>query len=127
MIRRPPRSTRTDTLFPYTTLFRSLLDLQLDHMVEFAAPVAEDRIERVGLRGGARIAVEDHRDVAAKLVEPLADQPRDDCIGDEFAGVHHRLGLKADRRSRLDRGPQTVARRDLEHDNLPLVARPTPP
>src|SRR3546814_15198150 len=26
MIRRPPRSTRTDTLFPYTTLFRSILD-----------------------------------------------------------------------------------------------------
>src|SRR3546814_19335424 len=24
MLRRPPRSTRTDTLFPYTTLFRSL-------------------------------------------------------------------------------------------------------
>src|SRR3546814_9779347 len=29
MIRRPPRSTRTDTLFPYTTLFRSLLAPQL--------------------------------------------------------------------------------------------------
>src|SRR3546814_4719935 len=28
MIRRPPRSTRTDTLFPYTTLFRSLADLE---------------------------------------------------------------------------------------------------
>src|SRR3546814_19572951 len=27
MIRRPPRSTRTDTLFPYTTLFRSLVRL----------------------------------------------------------------------------------------------------
>src|SRR3546814_4285895 len=26
MIRRPPRSTRTDTLFPYTTLFRSVVD-----------------------------------------------------------------------------------------------------
>src|SRR3546814_4337561 len=26
MIRRPPRSTRTDSLFPYTTLFRSLVD-----------------------------------------------------------------------------------------------------
>src|SRR3546814_9851282 len=25
MLRRPPRSTRTDTLFPYTTLFRSLI------------------------------------------------------------------------------------------------------
>src|SRR3546814_9895498 len=29
MIRRPPRSTRTDTLFPYTTLFRSLSSLTL--------------------------------------------------------------------------------------------------
>src|SRR3546814_8045251 len=27
MIRRPPRSTRTDTLFPYTTLFRSIVDV----------------------------------------------------------------------------------------------------
>src|SRR3546814_16612660 len=27
MIRRPPRSTRTDTLFPYTTLFRSIIAL----------------------------------------------------------------------------------------------------
>src|SRR3546814_4871263 len=30
MIRRPPRSTRTDTLFPYTTLFRSLRVAQQD-------------------------------------------------------------------------------------------------
>src|SRR3546814_13448816 len=29
MIRRPPRSTRTDTLFPYTTLFRSAEDSAL--------------------------------------------------------------------------------------------------
>src|SRR3546814_5716462 len=28
MIRRPPRSTRTDTLFPYTTLFRSLAGIE---------------------------------------------------------------------------------------------------
>src|SRR3546814_4046651 len=27
MIRRPPRSTRTDTLFPYTTLFRSVVEV----------------------------------------------------------------------------------------------------
>src|SRR3546814_12818771 len=34
MIRRPPRSTRTDTLFPYTTLFRSAaaaLEVRTDH------------------------------------------------------------------------------------------------
>src|SRR3546814_1524168 len=30
MIRRPPRSTRTDTLFPYTTLFRSQLQPVID-------------------------------------------------------------------------------------------------
>src|SRR3546814_19730364 len=33
MIRRPPRSTRTDTLFPYTTLFRS------------SAPAGSDKVE----------------------------------------------------------------------------------
>src|SRR3546814_8879716 len=31
MIRRPPRSTRTDTLFPYTTLFRSVSPTCLVH------------------------------------------------------------------------------------------------
>src|SRR3546814_20853025 len=35
MIRRPPRSTRTDTLFPYTTLFRSL---SKDHGSKRLAP-----------------------------------------------------------------------------------------
>src|SRR3546814_9754340 len=29
MIRRPPRSTRTDTLFPYTTLFRSMIRIEI--------------------------------------------------------------------------------------------------
>src|SRR3546814_18585298 len=42
MIRRPPRSTRTDTLFPYTTLFRSILPVVLpqaaiDRLMEVAA------------------------------------------------------------------------------------------
>src|SRR3546814_2648258 len=34
MIRRPPRSTRTDTLFPYTTLFRSGRQAEVDGDVE---------------------------------------------------------------------------------------------
>src|SRR3546814_20186678 len=33
MIRRPPRSTRTDTLFPYTTLFRSMVEPTVDGLV----------------------------------------------------------------------------------------------
>src|SRR3546814_14141316 len=36
MIRRPPRSTRTDTLFPYTTLFRSLPVLAVFFIVDIA-------------------------------------------------------------------------------------------
>src|SRR3546814_7258612 len=37
MIRRPPRSTRTDTLFPYTTLFRSLeADRLQERVVQWA-------------------------------------------------------------------------------------------
>src|SRR3546814_1823173 len=41
MIRRPPRSTRTDTLFPYTTLFRSdVLGLQIVTMGQRASDVA---------------------------------------------------------------------------------------
>src|SRR3546814_20573676 len=35
MIRRPPRSTRTDTLFPYTTLFRSIADHALPQSYGF--------------------------------------------------------------------------------------------
>src|SRR3546814_16071326 len=51
MIRRPPRSTRTDTLFPYTTLFRSLAiergaEIETEAIdVEFLHPVTQ-RIHR---------------------------------------------------------------------------------
>src|SRR3546814_3213577 len=53
MIRRPPRSTRTDTLFPYTTLFRS--DLQLV-VVESVDQIAGDDAvrQRIALRRAER-------------------------------------------------------------------------
>src|SRR3546814_12466574 len=47
MIRRPPRSTRTDTLFPYTTLFRSADRTALDaDFVRRAVFVAEQHLHR---------------------------------------------------------------------------------
>src|SRR3546814_14269598 len=56
MIRRPPRSTRTDTLFPYTTLFRSideaaLPDAQARHAQAeaIAERLVEAGYERIGL------------------------------------------------------------------------------
>src|SRR3546814_8751499 len=41
MIRRPPRSTRTDTLFPYTTLFRSQLRVQAEATIHHSDALAE--------------------------------------------------------------------------------------
>src|SRR3546814_11565840 len=38
MIRRPPRSTRTDTLFPYTTLFRSTIDELAERILTLGKP-----------------------------------------------------------------------------------------
>src|SRR3546814_1643517 len=54
MIRRPPRSTRTDTLFPYTTLFRSFGHLGGRALVESLHRLllgAERGRRRLGRRG----------------------------------------------------------------------------
>src|SRR3546814_1321124 len=45
MIRRPPRSTRTDTLFPYTTLFRSGIGMVERHLGWHAVRITVDRPE----------------------------------------------------------------------------------
>src|SRR3546814_4925982 len=52
MIRRPPRSTRTDTLFPYTTLFRSHIDYHHtteDSGIVLGQAVAQALGERKGI------------------------------------------------------------------------------
>src|SRR3546814_3401715 len=71
MIRRPPRSTRTDTLFPYTTLFRSL-PLHL-------------RQEAPGQRGGDRADDHDSADDG--------EAPQYDPADDSQYRYHDRSGL----------------------------------
>src|SRR3546814_21122883 len=51
MIRRPPRSTRTDTPFPYTTLFRSLLIPQAQR-IRTAFGLVDPAFERLEAREG---------------------------------------------------------------------------
>src|SRR3546814_7677496 len=62
MIRRPPRSTRTDTLFPYTTLFRSaglVTDLGADGILGTTDDVKSDEQLQVGAFGlGADQAID---------------------------------------------------------------------
>src|SRR3546814_15392113 len=63
MYRRPPRSTRTDTHFPYTTLFRSRFQaraqrqvvgaVHLDDEREVAADAGADRADHLAQQAGA--------------------------------------------------------------------------
>src|SRR3546814_2139992 len=53
MIRRPPRSTRTDTLFPYTTLFRSDGVADAAESASVRVGVAAGRVEGDGTADGA--------------------------------------------------------------------------
>src|SRR3546814_13544466 len=64
LIRRPPRSTRTDTLFPYTPLFRSQARLA------FASARRAEKLDDAAVRRPGRRfvlpAVGQHPDIAAK-------------------------------------------------------------
>src|SRR3546814_5189399 len=63
MIRRPPRSTRTDTLFPYTTLFRSPGRSGLERQLQ--AGRREGRVRSAAIRtsGESLGAGRGHRDI----------------------------------------------------------------
>src|SRR3546814_381373 len=103
MIRRPPRSTRTDTLFPYTTLFRSVelhatageeLDAVVGHrVVRGAQHHAEVGVERGGQEGDTRRG----HHTEEEYVDPCRGQSRHDgCLeelpGDPGVAPHHRHG-----------------------------------
>src|SRR3546814_2814058 len=62
MIRRPPRSTRTDTLFPYTTLFRSIRRTLLSmHQKEYTVKSTnKPRVLIVGAGPGGHDRSEEH-------------------------------------------------------------------
>src|SRR3546814_20039136 len=68
MIRRPPRSTRTDTLFPYTTLFRShLRDVGVGAFHEDRGDI------RAPARAGLRAEIKEAVDPGQLLLEHLRD------------------------------------------------------
>src|SRR3546814_4253054 len=64
MIRRPPRSTRTDTLFPYTTLFRSTVidayKVSADHYIAYTSGT---------VRTGSSVELERRGEIAAAIRE----------------------------------------------------------
>src|SRR3546814_10149512 len=120
MIRRPPRSTRTVTLFPYTTLFRAPFGQRVDHRVldpahvvahaDLQAPQVEQRI--------------DH-DLAGAVVGHLATTV--DVQHRDVAGHQHVLGLaglaEGEHRVVLDH-PDLVGRRFVAHVGETLHSAP---
>src|SRR3546814_16097634 len=117
MIRRPPRSTRTDTLFPYTTLFRSAVGRR--HALDRGdrGTLGLHREDRAGLH---RFAV--HVDRAGTAVGGLT--------ADVGAGQHLLLAQEVDQQgARLD--PRlhlpAVARQPNLRFSHSLVSRPHPP
>src|SRR3546814_12391450 len=90
MRRRPPRSTRTDTLFPYTTLFRSAA-----HRAD--APEEHPAIRLVDRRHHA----DDGKGAAGAGLLAIRDfQPQPQAVGDaEFGPVEIDAALAGDRKS----------------------------
>src|SRR3546814_19159787 len=78
MIRRPPRSTRTDTLFPYTTLFRSARQLLLNRPVVtliacrnmwlLAQEIVKDLLEQAGAKLCDNIVLTDRGSALATFI-----------------------------------------------------------
>src|SRR3546814_18587956 len=66
MIRRPPRSTRTDTLFPYTTLFRSKLSITANSQMDDIT-LALDKLPQ------AVASLDSQREGLVKMLKSLAE------------------------------------------------------
>src|SRR3546814_6990556 len=79
MIRRPPRSTRTDTLFPYTTLFRAQRELmkcyQNNRRAIVMAGTARSQCDLCLLRRGSRF-----QEVVGAAAKTLSVSSKPQCV-----------------------------------------------
>src|SRR3546814_19728135 len=98
MIRRPPRSTRTDTLFPYTTLFRSAVLDEIDIGAAVEAAHAVIGLAECGQHDDA--AIETTADFAGEI-KAVAVGPADveDDDGRRPAAPEGRAQLAGDRKT----------------------------
>src|SRR3546814_16608248 len=94
MIRRPPRSTRTDTLFPYTTPFRSFGSGEVD----LALPAGDP-----GLFGPDSAAWRVHRDFNAMMIGGVSALLLQMLHPGVLAGVWDHSNFRSDMLGRLRR------------------------
>src|SRR3546814_15205461 len=104
MIRRPPRSTRTDTLFPYTTLFRSG-DFASSRRPFRATLAARGESMRLSLILPAKNAAEGLRQTLPRLRE---DPPAAELIVVDDGSRAATAGVAADHGARVLSGPYCI-------------------
>src|SRR3546814_2294926 len=103
MIRRPPRSTRTDTLFPYTTLFRSYPPVDWpEHLVVIGSGVTGVEFVHMFSSLGSQVTLI----VSRQQVLPQKDPEVAAALEDELLsrGVHLLKGARATGIDRTDDG-----------------------
>src|SRR3546814_12056782 len=125
MIRRPPRSTRTDTLFPYTTLFRSHLLVKLIGFLGRPADINCDAGKNLEPVGCAAIFRHARLDVGIQLHSPLLGHRDPELATGPLAPPFApRLGLAGGKPDRLPlNGPPAVGRSAYAQKSLLVVER----
>src|SRR3546814_14865405 len=114
MIRRPPRSTRTDTLFPYTTLFRSAVCGGLPPWFVAAHPIAGT--EKSGVANSFAELFRNHRVILTPHAgqDPVARATVASLLREVGARVVEMDARQADAAcSRTDRTSDVLGRRVL--------------
>src|SRR3546814_7487365 len=87
MIRRPPRSTRTDTLFPYTTLFRASVGNDLSRLLNVTDKLAQQRGDAfIASELFVLAALDDKGDAGRALKAAGADKARLETAIDNMRG-----------------------------------------
>src|SRR3546814_15679464 len=106
MIRRPPRSTRTDTLFPYSTLFRSLVIIRLVSRSDMVRRIVLCLREDVASKGGkGDMRAHEGSGAARHFLSFRVDQTRvghiDSTLAADPASLRHNrpFGKRLDRKS----------------------------
>src|SRR3546814_2217305 len=121
MLRRPPRSTRTDTLFPYTTLFRSY---RADGILrEQAAGIDFDRVAHFIVRGAIHVEALERRLIDVERVEVERKERRRRVEG-AAVRIHMTRAHAGEREARRDRGARTAAAARSRAERTPPVLAP---
>src|SRR3546814_12661238 len=112
MIRRPPRSTRTDTLFPYPTLFRSTDLTYIEEAARRMQSLVQDllALSRAG-KSAMRLQATSLTTCADDAIDALAERIREtgaEVVRDELPAVMGDRTLKIGRASGRERVCQYV-------------------